>query len=306
MARNSTRSSQDETGKRLIKAGRMLVETGTPIEDLRLVDVVQLASFDQPVTIGAAYPRFGSQDEFRLEVLRSVLADQPRYRERALEKLARHLLGLPPDGEIDLEEAPDPSPRRMTPPDVADMVEDIAEDQQAHMGDDTEVPLRLYAFYRLAIADDESSRELREQIRAYDERVSSEWSNTLKTICEDLDVHPRGDLSYEEFEIALGCLLTGLTIKRQTAALPDGIYSRLIMALAIGFFAPRDEQSFETIRDAFVQNMAENAYDMIPSQERVLSRLREESERERPEEPADSPEQVIPLAVQRALQRYRD
>ena len=106
MARSRIRSAEDETGRRLIRAGQTLIRTGTAIEELTVADVLQLIEVEDGVrwTAGTVYPRFGTQEGLRNAVLVQLVKDGPHHRDHALSMIGRQLLGFPADGVLDLDE----------------------------------------------------------------------------------------------------------------------------------------------------------------------------------------------------------
>src|SRR5438105_4711161 len=91
--RTPKRSRDDEIGQLLVAAGKLLVETGTAVEQLTLAAAAELASRQTNTTISAGrlYSRFRDQDDFRLAVLKAFLEDGPPYSDLALNGLVRSI-----------------------------------------------------------------------------------------------------------------------------------------------------------------------------------------------------------------------
>lgn len=228
MPRSRKRSPEDDTGRRLLQAGRRLLRTGTPVDELRLADAVALASIDGEITSGAAYPRFGSQERFRLAVLASLVEFGPRHRDASIDAFMHELAELVGDLELSAE-------------DVPGVVSRVAEKRQADVSNDGDLALRLYAQTR--ILSDSTPPEFRERLHALlaarDAAVNREWSRIIETLADDLDVLPHKDVDASDLEIAISSLLTGLAIRGMTTELAPDLYGRLICALLAGFYEER-------------------------------------------------------------------
>lgn len=240
MPRSRKRSSDDETGRRLLEAGRRLLQSGTPIDELRLADAVTLASVDgAEITTGAAYPRFRTQERFRLAVLASLVEFGPRHRDASLDAFMHELAELVGDLPLEAE-------------DVPGLIWRVAEKRQADIRGDHDLALRLYAQTR--ILSESTPAEMRERLLTLlterDAAINGEWARIIETLADDLGVIPHRDLTPSELEIAISSLLTGLAIRGLTTEISPDLYAKLISALLTGSFEERkSKHAHWTVRE---------------------------------------------------------
>jgi hypothetical protein len=273
MARKRTRSTDDEIGSRLLDAGKTLIRTGTAIDDLTIADVLQLVAIEdgRVWTSGVVYPRFRSQESFRNAVLAELVAEGPHYRDRALSKMGSFLLGFPEDGTVDFDE-PAGGAVRVSADEIASMMDAVATEQQHLMQADTGVASRQYARWRLAAAQDEPTQKLRERLIAEERRTSDDWVGLLEGFCRDLELRPAGDfgeLTIRDFEIALSCLLDGMAVRATSEPIREGLYAKLVMALAIGFFEHESAPQL-SMRERVVAHLRTGERKLVKTRQRFI------------------------------------
>jgi hypothetical protein len=258
MPRAAQRSAEDETGRCLVDAGKLLVRTGTPIEQLTVSAAAELASrlTNTKITTGSAYPRFGDQDGFRVAVLAAFLDGGPAYSDLALDGVTRGIQELG-DGKSDLLE----------PEDVPQLIAKVAAEHEAAMRNDSELALRLYAMWRLKADGSERAQEQLSKVRERDELINAEWARIVKTLADELEVVPLDDLEYADFEVALTALRNGLLVRQATTGVRDGTLERIVACLILGFFARADEPR-KTVRQKLTDFLD------FPSRRREKARLR--------------------------------
>jgi hypothetical protein len=292
MARSRIRSAEDATGRRLIRAGQTLIRTGTAVEEVTIADVLQLIEVEDGVrwSAGAVYPRFHTQEGLRNAVLVQMVKDGPHHRDHALSLIGRQLLGFPEDGVLDLDE-PAEGEAKATPADIADMIDVVATEQQRLLRDDPEVAIRQYARARIESATDEPTARLREELLKVDETTSQDWRRLLEKLCEDLELRAAGapdELSLADFETALSCLLDGIAVRQKTQPVRDGLYAKLVMALAIGFLEPERTPRL-SMKERFVKHMSTRRRDprrLVKTREHWVQLRRTKVEQEQEHEDA--------------------
>jgi hypothetical protein len=240
-----TRSRDDETGQLLVECGQVLVRTGTPIEQLTLADAAKFASrrTKRKITTGSAYPRFHGQDKFRLAVLEAFLFDGPRYSDIALNGIMRAI--------HELEDAKSDS---LEPLDIEALVEKVAAEHEDVIRSDSELPLRLYAIWRLTRLEKEGSEHAKQQMAKVREREhleNEEWGRIVGKLAEQLGAAPLKDVNIRDLEYGLTALRTGLLARQETTGIPDGILERLTVCLILGFFAKASEAEKATLPERF-------------------------------------------------------
>jgi AcrR family transcriptional regulator len=242
MPSSPKRARDDDIAQILVGNGKILLRTGTPIEELTLASAAELAAHQKDPALAATlsqsriYSRFRDLDDFRLAVLEELLDDGPRYSDMALNKLAGAIQEIG-DGGSDV----------LRPEDVPELIADVAADHEREIRSDEEVALRLYAIWRLARSSRERPKRKLQEIRDHDKLVNEEWAKITETLAGELGAAPVSDTSYAEFEIALTALRTGLLVRQMTTELPEGILERLVGALILGLFAEQDEAKNTTI-----------------------------------------------------------
>ena len=186
------------------------------------------------------------------------------------------------------------------------MIDAVATEQQRLLRDDPEVAYRQYARARIETATDESTARLREDVRQVDETTSENWQRLLEKFCEDLDLRPAGapdELSLADLETALSCLLDGIAVRQKTQPVRDGLYAKLVMALAIGFLEPNEQTPRPPMKDRFVKHMSTKRRDprrLVKTREHWISLQKAKVEQQKNEKTPAPLDQLRP-SVARAL-----
>jgi hypothetical protein len=178
-------NADDETGKRLVRAALELMNDGVALHDLRLADAVERASAskpDRPLSRGAAYPRFSSQADFRLAVLREILREgQGANRREGGQRL------------LDLLETEMSRSEPMPPKALQELIEKIGAEQIRRIAEDPLFVLRIYALKALEdglfVGDD----ELVEKVRALEQDSRQQWTNLLGLLAGEYGLELRAD-----------------------------------------------------------------------------------------------------------------
>jgi hypothetical protein len=233
-------NADDETGKRLVRAALELMNDGVALHDLRLADAVERASAskpDRPLSRGAAYPRFSSQADFRLAVLREILREgQGANRREGGQRL------------LDLLETEMSRSEPMPPKALQELIEKIGAEQIRRIAEDPLFVLRIYALKALEdglfVGDD----ELVEKVRALEQDSRQQWTNLLGLLAGEYGLEPRAGLSIADFEMFVSALSGGFAMKRLLASDADRrhldeLFGKVVAATALaGFFVvPVDE-----------------------------------------------------------------